>query len=181
MKSLQVSKVSFLLELVHIQFMLISNGDNVVEHNNDVKMMRQYLNVPDLPNTFFYSSPCNGKTSYILAAVKQLFGNLYKDSNQHQCYFHYMTIAIFLLWNTLPLAPYNLDATHDSSTSDVMSPRLAAMGVATLSGFILKKRDIIMTVAWKRKLITNYYNNNCSKQLSYFGECTVLVSSEWNT
>jgi hypothetical protein len=47
----------------------------------------------------------------------------------------------------LPSALYNIEATHDRRISDVMSPKLAAIGVATLSGLILKQREITITAA----------------------------------
>lgn len=43
------------------------------------------------------------------------------------------------------MAPYTELETQASSESVVKSPRLAAMGVATLSGLILKYLDIIIT------------------------------------
>jgi len=51
------------------------------------------------------------------------------------------------LWCFLPFTAYNREAIHDSRASDVMSPKLAAIGVATLSGLILKQRETTTTVA----------------------------------
>lgn len=42
---------------------------------------------------------------------------------------------------------YNNVATQDSRVSEVMSPKLAAMGVATLSGLIWQYLDNTMTPA----------------------------------
>ena len=46
----------------------------------------------------------------------------------------------------LPIASYNTELISDNSESVVKSPRLAAMGVATLSGFILNFVDNKTTI-----------------------------------
>jgi len=48
------------------------------------------------------------------------------------------------------IASNNKEAIHDNNAKVVRSPKLAAIGVATLSGFILQCRDDIITITITR-------------------------------
>jgi hypothetical protein len=48
------------------------------------------------------------------------------------------------------MAANNKEAIHDNNAKVVRSPRLAAIGVATLSGFILQCREDTMTATITR-------------------------------
>jgi hypothetical protein len=50
----------------------------------------------------------------------------------------------------IPIASNNKEAIHDNNAKVVRSPKLAAIGVATLSGFMLQRREDTITATITR-------------------------------
>jgi len=53
--------------------------DDVAHQDEVVAVLKKSLEGSDLPNLLFYGPPGTGKTSTILAAARDLFGDIYKD------------------------------------------------------------------------------------------------------
>ena len=127
-----------------------------------------FKGVTPLTSNFSYPSPSKFLSFYRHCHPRSHFSiNDQQDANdatqtRKKCYFHLMLLQK-LGWNrvNLPIARKRRLLIHDNNANVMRSPRLAAIGVATLSGFILHflENNITATIIEPVKLNDNQKHN----------------------
>ena len=58
----------------------IINLDDIINHDDDIKAIKNLINAKSLTNMIFYGPPGTGKTSLILAIARYIYGDInYKN------------------------------------------------------------------------------------------------------